>query len=216
MVRACEEAGCALVGGETAQMPGVYADDDFDLVGFAVAAVERDELLGPDNVEVRDVLIGLPSNGLHTNGYSLVRRIFDLDNDAARLHEHRPELGSTLGEELLKPHRSYVSVVEQVKRNVKSIAHITGGGLVENLPRALPDGTAASMDGGSWEVPAIFSVIQATGEIASEEMFQVFNMGLGMVMVCGRDRASAVTDELPGARIVGEVTAASGDPRVIL
>ena len=214
MVRACEAAGCALIGGETAQMPGVYAEGDFDLVGFAVGVVERDELLDPTNVEIGDVLVGLPSSGLHTNGYSLVRRVFGLDDDPSPLRQHRSELGRTLGEELLEPHRSYVSTVQQVKGEVKSIAHITGGGLIENLPRALPDGAAASLDRTAWDVPPIFDVIQAAGEIGDEEMFHVFNMGLGMVLACDSARAAALASELPGAVIVGEVTTATGQSRV--
>ena len=216
MVRACETAGCALIGGETAQMPGVYAEGDFDLVGFAVGVVERDEILDPADVEIGDVLVGLPSSGLHTNGYSLVRRVFDLDDDPSPLLRHRPELDRTLGEELLEPHRSYVSTVQRVRADVKSIAHVTGGGLIENLPRALPDGTTASLDRKAWDVPAIFSVIQSAGEIADDEMFHVFNMGLGMVLVCDSAKASALAAELPGAKIVGEVTAASGQTRVTL
>ena len=214
MVRACEAAGCALIGGETAQMPGVYAQGDFDLVGFAVGVVERDELLDPADVEIGDVLVGLPSSGLHTNGYSLVRRVFGLDDDPSPLHAHRPELGRTLGEELLEPHRSYVSTVQRVKGRVKSIAHVTGGGLIENLPRALPDGTSASLNRGAWDAPPIFDVIRAAGEIADEEMFHVFNMGLGLVLVCDRAEASALAAELPAAAIVGEVTAATGGSTV--
>ena len=146
MVRACETAGCALIGGETAQMPGVYAAGDFDLVGFAVGVVERDEILDPADVEIGDVLVGLPSSGLHTNGYSLVRRVFGLDDDPSPLHRYRPELGRTLGEELLEPHRSYVSTVQSVRAEVKSIAHVTGGGLIENLP-ARPAGRHGGLSG---------------------------------------------------------------------
>ena len=171
-----------------------------------MGVVERDEILDPADVEIGDVLVGLPSSGLHTNGYSLVRRVFDLDDDPSQLLRHRPELGRTLGEELLEPHLSYVSTVQRVRADVKSIAHVTGGGLVENLPRALPDGAAASLDRTAWDVPPIFSVIQSAGEIADDEMFHVFNMGLGMVLVCDGAKASALAAELPGARIVGEVT----------
>ena len=216
MVRACETADCALIGGETAQMPGVYAAGDFDLVGFAVGVVERDELLDPADVEIGDVLVGLPSSGLHTNGYALVRRVFGLDDDPSPLHHHRPELGRTLGEELLEPHRSYVSTVRRARADVKSIAHVTGGGLIENLPRALPNGTAASLDRKAWDVPPIFDLIQATGEISDDEMFNVFNMGLGIVLVCDGATAAALASDLPGAKIVGEVTEASGEPRVTL
>ena len=214
MVRACETAGCALIGGETAQMPGVYAEGDFDLVGFAVGVVERDEILDPADVEIGDVLVGVPSSGLHTNGYALVRRVFGLDDDPSPLHRFRPELGRTLGEELLEPHRSYVSTVQRVKADVKSIAHVTGGGLIENLPRALPDGAAASLDRKAWDVPPIFDLIQSAGEIDDDEMFHVFNMGLGMVLVCDSARATALASKLPEARIVGEVTAATDQPRV--
>ena len=216
MVRACETAGCALIGGETAQMPGVYAEGDFDLVGFAVGVVERDELLDPADVEIGDALVGLPSSGLHTNGYSLVRRVFGLDDDPSPLHVHRPELGRTLGEELLEPHRSYVQAVRQARPEVKSVAHITGGGLIENLPRALPDGAAASLDRSAWNVPPIFDVIQSTGEISDDEMFHVFNMGLGLVLVCDPAKATSLANQLPGAAIVGRVTPTSNQPRVTL
>ena len=216
MARACEAVGCALIGGETAQMPGVYRNEELDLVGFAVGVVEKEEILDPQDIRAGDVLVGLPSSGLHTNGFSLVRSVFGLDVDPSPLWEYRPELGRTLGEALLEPHRSYYQVVRQVSGLVKSMAHITGGGLVENVPRALPDGAAARFDSGAWEGPPIFPLVQARGEISREEMYRVFNMGLGMVLVCEPSRADEIAARLPEARVVGEVTRGEGDRRVML
>lgn len=216
MVQACKEAKCALIGGETAQMPGVYANGEFDLVGFAVGVVEKEQILNSVDVDIGDAIIGLPSSGLHTNGYSLVRKVFKLDDDPSPLHTEYVELEKTLGDALLEPHRSYVSIVNGVKKKLKSIAHITGGGLVENIPRALPDECAAVLDIASWDVPGLFSLIQKTGDIPSNEMFRVFNMGLGMIMVCSQDNVDAVIRQLPDARIVGTVTSLKEDQRVIL
>lgn len=203
MAEACADADCALIGGETAEMPGVYGEGEFDMAGFAVGAVEEREILDPADVKVGDVLIGLPSSGIHTNGFSLVRSVFALDGDPSVLDQHRSELGRTLGEELSEPHRSYVSDVKAIRPKVKALAHITGGGLVDNIPRALPDGVGARLDSDSWEVPPIFGLIRSTGEIADGEMHRVFNMGVGMVAVCDPTAADEVVAAVSGARLVG-------------
>ena len=216
MAEACAEVGCALIGGETAEMPGVFDGDNFDVSGFVLGAVERSEMVDTSRIAAGDALVGLPSNGLHTNGYSLVRSIYGLDDDPAPLAEFRPELGETLGDALLRPHPPYYNRIAPAFGMVKGIAHITGGGLVENVPRMLPDGAAARFDTASWPVPPIFSQIQEDGGVARDEMYRVFNMGLGMVLACDRERVSEVLSALPGALVVGEIAPDTGEGRVIL
>ena len=214
MVRACEAVGCALIGGETAEMPGVYGEQDFDLAGFAVGVLEREEVPDPSAISEGDLLLGIPSSGLHTNGYSLVRSALGLNGEPSPLGEFVPELGKTLGEALLEPHRSYYRLVEPAKGLVKGMAHITGGGLVENVPRVLPPGLGARFDADTWAVPPIFTVIQERSDVERDEMYRVFNMGLGMVLVCERSRAEEIASLVPEARVVGEVVAAAGERRV--
>ena len=214
MARACDEVGCALIGGETAEMPGVYGEGDFDMAGFAVGAVEKSEVLDGSTVREGDLLVGIPSNGLHTNGFSLVRHILGLDDDTSPLFEHVPELGRTLGEELLEPHRSYYPVVEPLFALVKSMAHITGGGLIENVPRVLPSGLGAQLDTSVWPLPAVFSILQERSNVARDEMYRVFNMGLGMMLVCDEARVNQVLSLAPEALVVGEVMRMA-DERVV-
>jgi phosphoribosylformylglycinamidine cyclo-ligase len=199
LAEACRENGCALLGGETAEMPGVYALGDYDLAGFVVGHVEPGSAARAP-VRAGDLLVGLPSSGLHTNGYSLVRKVFEdvpLDHLFA-------ELGRPLGEELLVPHRSYLHELGRLPW--KAAAHVTGGGLLGNVPRALPDGLMAELDRSAWEVPAIFRLIAERGRVAGEEMLGTFNMGLGMVLVTG--------EPLPGLPVVGRVVEQSGPHRV--
>ena len=220
MARACEQAGCALIGGETAQMPGLYADGDFDMAGFVVGAVERDRILDGSDIRPGDAIIGIPSNGLHTNGYSLVRHALGLDDDPAALNEVIPELahgtthGATLGDALLTPHPSYVDAIRPVLPLIKGMAHITGGGLVENIPRILPDGTSAHLDSSAWRVPPIFTLLQERALIASEEMYRVFNMGIGMALVCDAGQVDAVLEAVSGSEVVGEVSPDTNGERV--
>jgi phosphoribosylformylglycinamidine cyclo-ligase len=216
MARACRESECALIGGETAEMPGLYHGRDFDLAGFAVGAVESEEVLDPGGVREGDLLVGLPSSGLHTNGYSLVRHALGLDRDPAPLNDFHAELGQTLGEALLIPHRAYYPVVRGVLTHVKSMAHITGGGLEENVPRALPEGLGARFDAAAWTVPPIFTVLGEMTSVSREEMYRVFNMGLGLVLVCDSAGAQAVQSRLDEAMVVGEVVRAEGERRVAL
>ncbi len=216
MAKACEEVGCALIGGETAEMPGVFADDNFDVSGFVLGVVERSEMIDTSKIEAGDALIGVPSNGLHTNGYSLVRHVYGLDSDPSPLHEFRPELGETLGDALLRPHPPYYNRLKPVFGMVKGIAHVTGGGLIENVPRMLPDGLAARFDTGAWPVPPIFRQIQEDGGISRDEMYRVFNMGLGMVIACAPGRVSEVLGLIPDAVEVGKVVMADVGKRVML
>ena len=216
MARACEEAGCALIGGETAQMPGLYADGEFDMAGFVVGAVERDAILDGSDIQPGDAIIGIPSNGLHTNGYSLVRHALGLDDDPTALNEVIPELGEgvTLGDALLLPHLSYVEAVRPVLPMLKGMAHITGGGIIENVPRILPEGTAARFDSSSWRVPPIFTLLQERAAISRDEMYRVFNMGIGMALVCDVAQVDAVVARVPDAVVVGEVLEINGDNQV--
>ena len=216
MVYACKDSGCALIGGETAQMPGVYAGNEFDLAGFVVGAVEKREMLDPSTVREGDLLVGIPSNGLHTNGYSLVRHVLSLDDDPGQLSPHHDELGGSLGDALLAVHRPYYEAVRQAVPMVKAMSHITGGGLIENVPRVLPTGLGARFDTSAWPIPPIFSFIQKRSKIERDEMYRVFNMGLGMVIACDPDAAADVEAAVPEARVVGQVIAAESGRRVVL
>ncbi|MBI2935921.1 MAG: phosphoribosylformylglycinamidine cyclo-ligase [Chloroflexi bacterium] len=216
MAAACRALECALIGGETAEMPGVYHGDDFDLVGFIVGAVERDRVIDGSRIQPGDVILGLPSSGLHTNGYSLVRRVFKIDENPAILKERFPTIGRTLGEELLAPHRCYQPVLAPALRHIKGMAHITGGGLVENVPRVLPKRFAARFAAKSWSTPPIFRLIQERGGIEDREMYRVFNMGIGMVAVVAKDEVAVVQALVPEALVVGEVALQRGEQRVII
>lgn len=216
MARACKAANCALIGGETAQMPGLYAEGDFDIAGFVVGVVEKSAILDGSTIRQGDALIGIPSNGLHTNGYSLVRHVLGLDEDTSPLFEYLPELGQTLGEALLTPHLPYYQAVQPALPLIKGMAHITGGGLIENVPRVMPEGLAAHFDTSAWPVPPVFTVLQERSSISREEMYHVFNMGLGMVLFCEQSRASEVLAQVPDARLVGEVASLTDERRVIL
>ena len=214
IVWGCREVGCALIGGETAQMPGLYSREDFDLAGFVVGAAEREAVLSPDNIGVGDCLVGIPSSGVHTNGFSLVRRVFNIDQDPSILFRHYPDLQHQLGEELLIRHRCYYPLLEPVLPLFKGLSHITGGGLPGKLPGMLPEGVAAQLNAGSWPVPAIFSVIQQEGQVDPAEMYRVFNMGLGMVGVCDQESVATILDTVPDAQVVGEVVAQQDGERV--
>ena len=218
MARACEQAGCALIGGETAQMPGLYADGDFDMAGFVVGAVECDAILDGSDIRPGDAIVGISSSGLHTNGYSLVRHALGLDDDPSALNEIVPELGEgvTLGDALLLPHPSYVDAIRPVLPLLKGMAHITGGGLVENIPRILPDGISARFDSSVWRIPPIFTLLQERAAISHAEMYRVFNMGIGMALVCDAARVDDVRACVPGAVVVGEVTEDEGGRRVTI
>ena len=216
MAWGCREAGCALIGGETAQLPGVYADADFDLAGFVVGVAERDNLLDASRVVPGDRLIGIPSSGVHTNGFSLVRRVFNTDDDPDGLFRPCPGLDRSLGDELMVRHRAYYPLLEPYLGSVKSLCHVTGGGLPGKMPASLPSDVTAEFRLGAWPVPPIFDAIQRAGGISDAEMYRVFNMGLGMVAVCDPDHAPALLSGLPDAVDVGQIVASSGTARISL
>jgi phosphoribosylformylglycinamidine cyclo-ligase len=195
VARACRENGCALIGGETAEMPGFYADGEYDIAGFIVGVVERSKIVDGRSIVAGDVLVALASAGLHTNGYSLARRIV-FDRCRWTPETIVPEIGATIGDALLAPHRSYALAVRPLLERgvVKGLAHITGGGITENLPRVLPSGCAALVDRGAWTVPPIFRLLQERGGVADDEMFRTFNMGVGMIVVCAESDADAVLE----------------------
>jgi phosphoribosylformylglycinamidine cyclo-ligase len=217
MARGCRENGCALLGGETAEMPGFYAAGEYDIAGFIVGVVERSRIVDGRTIEPGDVLIGLPSSGLHTNGYSLARRVF-FDVAGMTPETFVPELGVTVGEALLAPHRSYLQAVRPLLDDglVKGMAHITGGGITENLPRVLPEGSAAEIDTRTWTVPPIFRFLQEHGHIATDEMFRAFNMGIGLIVICARQHADRLVAilERGGERPVMLGQVISGDREV--
>jgi phosphoribosylformylglycinamidine cyclo-ligase len=179
----CRDNGCALIGGETAEMPGLYAPPDYDLAGFIVGYVEEDEVLGPHRVRPDDVLIGLPSSGLHTNGYSLARKIV-ADRLKLRLTDAFPGVTGSVADVLLAEHKSYLPALKPVLNRLHAMAHITGGGLRENLDRALPPTLDAVVDVSSWRVPSVFGVLMEAGRVEPAEMYRTFNMGVGMVVIC--------------------------------
>ncbi|HXF72386.1 MAG TPA: phosphoribosylformylglycinamidine cyclo-ligase [Actinomycetota bacterium] len=211
----CRRAGCALLGGETAEHPGVLEPGRFDLAGFCVGVVEEDALLGPHRVRAGDALVGLASSGLHANGYSLVRKAL-LEDAGYRLDEQLPRLGRALGEELLEPTRIYAPLVVGLARDglVSAAAHVTGGGLVENLPRALPEGLGAEVEVGSWPVPPVFDLVREASGASEEEMRATFNLGLGMVLVTPPDRAEEAVGRSAAAgvpaHLVGRVVPGRG------
>jgi len=214
LAQACREVGCALIGGETAEMPGLYAGEDYDLVGFIIGVVEKEKIVMGKRIVIGDTVIGLPSSGLHTNGYSLVRKIFGESREA--LDIHYPELGRTLGEELLEPHRCYYNQLKPLLPIVKGMAHITGGGLIDNVPRVLPQGMAVQFHSQAWTVPPIFKLIQQRGNVAQNEMYRVFNMGIGMVLICSPQGVDQLTKALPEAKVIGEVVEQRKETRVVI
>lgn len=213
---ACRAAGCALLGGETAELPGVYAAGEFDLVGAIVGVVDRHAIVDGSTIAAGDAVIGLASAGLHTNGFSLARRVFAGWDLTATV----PELGRPLGDALLVPHRSYLPEVSRLWAAgiaVKGLAHITGGGLIDNPPRILPEGVALRIRMGSWPMPSLFQLIQQTGNIAPAEMAHVFNLGLGMLAVVPAEQAMAALTALGAdAWLVGDIIACQGKPQVLL
>jgi phosphoribosylformylglycinamidine cyclo-ligase len=218
MARACRENGCALLGGETAELPGFYAAGEYDVAGFIVGAVERADLIDGRKIVVGDVLIGLPSSGLHTNGYSLARKIA-FDELKLNVDSHVPDLGETIGQALLRPHRSYLPVIRPLlgRGLIKGMAHITGGGITDNLPRVLPPGTAARVVRTSWRVPAIFRWLGESGRVPEYDLRQALNMGIGLILVVAPNDVDAVRKGLLDAGeansvVIGDII--SGDNKV--
>ena len=215
----CKQAGCALIGGETAEMPGFYPDGEYDLAGFAVGIVDKKKVINGKSIKEGDVLIGLKSTGVHSNGYSLVRKLFG-DSDKQALEAYDEELGASAAEVLLKPTRIYVksilSLIEKVE--VKGIAHITGGGFIENIPRILPEGIAAEIDKNSYEVPPVFKVMQKRAGITDEQIYNTFNMGIGMVVCVAPENVEAAMESLKatGEEVVVIGKTIKGEKGVIL
>jgi phosphoribosylformylglycinamidine cyclo-ligase len=216
MARACRENGCALLGGETAEMPGFYADGEYDVAGFIVGVVDKARVLDGRSIVAGDVLIGVPSSGLHTNGYSLARRIA-FDHLGLDVNSEVPALGRTVGAALLETHRSYLPLVRPLLSSgrIKGMAHITGGGITDNLPRVLPAGTDALVRLGSWPVLPIFEWLRESGNVPQDDMLRTFNMGVGLILVVAREEASAIVDALAaegerGARVIGEIVRSTG------
>ncbi|MCR3922244.1 MAG: phosphoribosylformylglycinamidine cyclo-ligase [Firmicutes bacterium] len=211
----CRLAGCALIGGETAEMPGFYADGEYDLAGFAVGVAERARLIDGSRTQVGDVVIGLPSVGLHSNGYSLARKVL-LEKSGWTLATERPELGKTLGEEMLTPTKIYVRAVLDLLATVSvcGMAHITGGGLPENIPRCLPPGLGVTINKVAWVVPPVFTLIQEVGKVPQDDMFRTFNMGIGFVLIVPQQEAAQALSVLQEAGeaplCLGEVVSGEG------
>jgi phosphoribosylformylglycinamidine cyclo-ligase len=216
MVRACKEASCALIGGETAEMPDLYQPGEYDLAGFIVGTVQRDQILDGSGVEAGQELLALPSVGLHTNGYSLARKIF-FERLGLAPDDTVPELGGTVADALLAPHRQYLAALDRPLQEgwVRAMAHITGGGLTDNLPRVLPAGVAAAIRRGAWEIPPLFRFLQQKGGVADDEMFRVFNQGVGMVVIVSPEDRPALTEHLESIGeapfVIGEVVAGNGE-----
>jgi len=212
MVRACRDNHCALLGGETAEMPGFYADGEYDIAGFIVGVVERSRLITGATIRPGDVLVGVPSTGLHTNGYSLARRIA-FDHLQLGVDSYVRELKRTVGEALLEPHRSYLALIRPLLATgfIKGMAHITGGGITENLPRILPDGTAARIRTSAWTIPPVFHWLQEKGQVPVDDMLRTFNMGIGLIVAVAPDQAEQVKATVAGT-IIGEIV--RGEPAV--
>ena len=211
---ACQQVGCALIGGETAEMPGLYSGQDFDLVGTIIGAVEKDRIINGRSIVPGDVILGLASSGLHTNGYSLARKILGESREA--LDTVYPTLGQTLGQALLVPHRCYFKELKPLLPLIKGLAHITGGGFPGNVPRVMPEDVTARFDTKAWTVPPILRLIQQKGGIGRDEMYRVFNMGIGMVIIASAENAKKITRELPEAKTIGSITKLEGGSRVVL
>lgn len=197
ITKGCIDAGCALIGGETAEMPGFYEEDEYDLAGFAVGAVERDKIIDGSEIRVGDVLIGIASSGIHSNGYSLVRKVV-FDRMKLTVDDLMPGMGVTVGEELIRPTKIYVKVVLNLIKTfaVKGLIHITGGGFFDNIPRILPDPCRAMVRKNAWEVPPVFQALQEMGKIDDREMHRVFNMGIGMILIAPEKEAKDILDRL--------------------
>jgi phosphoribosylformylglycinamidine cyclo-ligase len=213
MIRGCKKAGCALIGGETAQMPGIYHGSDYDLVGTIVGVVDRARMIDGSTIKPGDVIVGLASSGLHTNGFSLAREIL-FNQLGCRIESRSDGMRASLGEELLRVHTLYLPLIRKVraKLKIKGIAHITGGGLVDNIPRVLPEGVGAEIQLGSWPVPPLFKLLSSAARIGDEELHQVFNMGIGMVfIVSAKDAAQTV--KLTRGKVIGQIVAG---PRAVV
>ncbi|MBC7959082.1 MAG: phosphoribosylformylglycinamidine cyclo-ligase, partial [Vallitaleaceae bacterium] len=211
----CEQAGCALIGGETAEMPGLYNEDEYDLAGFSVGVAEKTKIVTGEMIHAGDALIGISSSGIHSNGFSLVRKVL-LEDAKLDVHQIYDGFDIPLGEELLKPTKIYVKAVLNTLKavTIKGMAHITGGGFYENIPRMLPEGLGVEVEYGSWPIPTIFDFIQEKGSLERKELFEVFNMGIGFMMVVSNEDISTVIDSVEAAgeraHLIGKITNVEG------
>ena len=234
---ACKEAGCALIGGETAEMPGLYSrghydlagfavgvvekkklftEDTFDLSGFIVGVVEKENILDTGKINSGDALLGLPSSGIHTNGYSLVRKVFSIDENPSILSEYFDDIKCKLGDALLEIHKPYYPLIKDSMPLVKGLAHITGGSFYKNVPRILPETLGAIIDTKSWDPLPIFHLIKEYGAISDVEMYRVFNMGIGMIIICAQKDIDSIRSLLPGANLIGRVIKQESKSRMII
>ncbi|MEW5805787.1 MAG: phosphoribosylformylglycinamidine cyclo-ligase [Acidobacteriota bacterium] len=219
IARGCKETGCSLIGGETAEMPDFYREGEYDVAGFICGVVEKDSIIDGSTIVEDDLIIGLPSSGLHTNGYSLARKVI-FEVAGLKCDSYVEEFGRTVGEELLQPHRCYYNQLKHAvsKGLVKGMAHITGGGLYDNIPRIIPNGVVARIRKGGWYIPPIFSYLQAVGNIADREMYRTFNMGIGMALVIAQDSYDAFEHEMKQVQekfcLIGEID--KGEKRITI
>jgi phosphoribosylformylglycinamidine cyclo-ligase len=216
----CRENGCVLLGGETAEMPDFYSAGEYDVAGFIVGVADREKIIDGKGIAAGDVLLALPSVGLHTNGYSLARKLF-LEVAGYKVETHLDELKMTVGEALLQPHLSYLKPLDGLLDSglIKGLAHITGGGLTDNIPRILPEGSAVEIDKGSWPVLPVFKLMQEIGNVSEAEMYRTFNMGVGMVVVCAPENRQSITSHLSGRDVecfeIGRVIQGEREVRLI-
>lgn len=212
VARGCRENSCVLLGGETAEMPGFYPDDEYDIAGFIVGVVDKPKIIDGSRVRTGDIVIGLPSAGLHTNGYSLARKLL-FDHAGYTAHTHLDQLGTTVGAALLAEHKSYLPALSGIleSETLHALAHITGGGLTDNIPRVLPEGTSVELDRATWEQPAIFTLLQRLGNVPDREMLRTFNCGVGMILICAEESRDQIIDHLARydehPRVIGRVVA---------
>ena len=217
----CKKAGCSLIGGETAEMPGMYSENEYDLAGFSVGIVDKEKMITSENIQIGDKVIGLASSGVHSNGFSLVRKLFGIGTDENALNKYKNELGMSLGECLLTPTKIYVKPVLELisKVNVKGISHITGGGFYENMPRMLREGISLNINKNSYEIPAIFKLIQEKGNIPEHDMYNTFNMGIGMALIVSENEVEKAMEILKEcgevAYLIGEVVSGNKDINII-
>ncbi len=215
MARACRENGCVLLGGETAEMPSMYADGEYDLAGFIVGVVDKPKVIDGKSIVPGDVVLGIPSNGLQTNGYSLARKLI-FEVGGYKVDSYIEELGTTVGEALLATHQSFLPQISPLLDSglIKGLAHITGGGFLENIPRILPEGVSVEIKRGTWPELPIFGLTQRLGNVSDHEMFRTFNMGIGMVVVCGDADGNIISDRIKDSYEIGRIISGSGDVQV--
>lgn len=213
VVEGCLQSGCSLVGGETAEMPGFYSAGEYDIAGYATGVVDKSKVINKESMEAGDVLIAIPSSGVHSNGFSLVRSVFNLEEDAFKTYEG---FDKSLGEVLLEPTRIYVKEILKIKDkvNIRAISHVTGGGFYENIPRAMKDGLTAKINKSNIKTPPIFNLIEKVGDIPKRDMFNTFNMGVGMVVIVSKDDCNSILSLIPDSYVLGEVI--EGDEGIIL